>query len=326
MRLLRFALRNLLRRPGRTALTVFGIGSAILLFVLVESLALGLETALTSGESARTLVVYRKNRFCPQTSILPESYAGRIEDVDGVESVLPVKVYLNNCRASLDLITFQGAPVDTMLEQRGIDLVAGDLGAFRSEADAALVGRAFATRKGLDVGDRFRFGDVDVKVTGIFAADARVDESLILTHLEFLQRAGPVNRLGTVTQLEVRITDGGRAEEVSREIDEIFAHAEEPTDTRLRAVGVREEHVGAMVLLESIALAGIGALLGLGLAFAWLTLAPVAIGTEGVTITIDAPPALLLRGASVGLVTGLLAGIVPAVTSARRAIVPSLRV
>ncbi|MEM1447517.1 MAG: ABC transporter permease [Planctomycetota bacterium] len=378
MRLLRFALRNLLRRPGRTALTVFGIGSAILLFVLVESLALGLETALTSGESARTLVVYRKNRFCPQTSILPESYAGRIEDVDGVESVLPVKVYLNNCRASLDLITFQGAPVDTMLEQRGIDLVAGDLGAFRSEADAALVGRAFATRKGLDVGDRFRFGDVDVKVTGIFAADARVDESLILTHLEFLQRAGPVNRLGTVTQLEVRITDGGRAEEVSREIDEIFAHAEEPTDTRLRAaflqgatrdlkeilrfgrwlglacvivvlalvantvvmsaqdrvrefgvlraVGFREEHVGAMVLLESIALAGIGALLGLGLAFAWLTLAPVAIGTEGVTITIDAPPALLLRGASVGLVTGLLAGIVPAVTSARRAIVPSLRV
>lgn len=377
MKLLRFALRNLLRRPGRTSLTVLGIASALLLFVLVESLALGLDRALTSGESARTLVVYRKNRFCPQTSILPESYAGRIEDVDGVESVLPVKVYLNNCRASLDLITFQGAPVDILLEQRGIDLVAGDLAAFRSEADAALVGRAFAARKGLDVGDRFRFGDVDVKVSGIFAADARVDESLILTHLEFLQRAGPVNRLGTVTQLEVRIEDGERAEEISREIDALFAHAEEPTDTRLRsaflqsatrdlkeilrfgrwlglacvvvvlalvantvvmsaqdrvrefgvlrAIGFREGHVGAMVLLESVALAGIGASLGLALAFAWLTLVPVAIGTEGVTITIDVPPALLLRGATVGLVTGVLAGIVPAFTSARRAIVPSLR-
>ena len=132
MKLLRFALRNLLRRPGRTSLTVLGIASALLLFVLVESLALGLDRALTSGESARTLVVYRKNRFCPQTSILPESYAGRIEDVGGVESVLPVKVYLNNCRASLDLITFQGAPVDILLEQRGVDLVAGDLAAFRS--------------------------------------------------------------------------------------------------------------------------------------------------------------------------------------------------
>lgn len=378
MKIVLFALRNLLRRPGRTALTVLGIASALLLFVLVESLALGLDSALTSGESARTLVVYRKNRFCPQTSILPESYAGRIEDVGGVESVLPVKVYLNNCRASLDLITFQGAPVDTMLEQRGIDLVDGDVEAFRTEADAALVGRAFAERKGLEVGDRFRFGDVDVKVTGIFAADARVDESLILTHLEFLQRAGPVNRLGTVTQLEVRIADGDRAEEVSREIDALFATAEEPTDTRLqsaflqsatrdlkeilrfgrwlglacvvvvlalvantvvmsaqdrvrefgvlRAVGFREEHVGLMVLLESIALAGIGALLGLALAVAWLNLAPVAIGTEGVTITIDVPPALLLRGATVGLVTGVLAGIVPAITSARRDIVPSLRV
>ncbi len=377
MKLLRFAVRNLLRRRGRTLLTVLGIASALLLFVLVESLALGLDSALTSGESARTLVVYRKNRFCPQTSILPESYAGRIEDVGGVESVLPVKVYLNNCRASLDLITFQGAPVDTLLEQRGVNLVAGDLAAFRSEADAALVGRAFAARKGLDVGDRFRFGDVDVKVSGIFAADARVDESLILTHLEFLQRAGPVNRLGTVTQLEVRIEDGERAEEISREIDALFAHAEEPTDTRLRsaflqsatrdlkeilrfgrwlglacvvvvlalvantvvmsaqdrvrefgvlrAIGFREGHVGAMVLLESVALAGIGASLGLALAFAWLTFVPVAIGTEGVTITIDVPPALLLRGATVGLVTGILAGIVPAFTSARRAIVPSLR-
>ncbi len=377
MKLLRFAVRNLLRRSGRTALTVFGIASALLLFLLVESLALGLETALTSGESARTLVVYRKNRFCPQTSILPESYAGRIEDVAGVESVLPVKVYLNNCRASLDLITFQGAPVDIMLEQRGVNLTAGDIEAFRSEADAALVGQAFAARKGLDVGDRFRFGDVDVKVSGIFQADSRVDESLILTHLEFLQRAGPVNRLGTVTQLEVRIDDGDRSEEIAREIDGLFAHAEEPTDTRLRSaflqgatrdlreilrfgrwlglacvavvlalvantvvmsaqdrvrefgvlrsLGFREEHVGMMVLLESMALAGIGTFLGLTLAFVWLTLVPVAIGTEGITITIDVPPQLLLRGAMVGLVTGLLAGIVPAFTSARRPIVPSLR-
>tara|TARA_R110002126_G_scaffold75749_5_gene189035 strand:- start:2211 stop:3347 length:1137 start_codon:yes stop_codon:yes gene_type:complete len=377
MKLIRFVFRNLRRRPGRTSLTILGVGSALLLFVLVESLALGLDQALSTGEAARTLVVYRKNRFCPQTSFLPEWYVSRIEEIDGVQSVLPVKVYLNNCRASLDLITFQGAPVDTLIEQRGIELVSGDLADFRGQADAALVGRDFAARKNLAVGSQFKFGDVDVKVKGIFGSESRIDESLVLTHLEYLQRAGPVSRLGTVTQMEVRITDGERADAISQQIDDLFATAEEPTDTRsqvaflkgatrdlreilrfgrwlgmacvlvvlalvantvvmsaqdrirefgvLRSLGFRETHVGFLVMAESIVLAMLGAGLGLGLAALLLNVKHLAIGTEGITVAFSAPLELLMRGAGVGAVAGILAGIYPAITSARRAIVPSLR-
>mgnify|MGYP003664710771 FL=1 len=377
MKLIRFVFRNLRRRPGRTSLTILGVGSALLLFVLVESLALGLDQALSTGEAARTLVVYRKNRFCPQTSFLPEWYVSRIEEIDGVQSVLPVKVYLNNCRASLDLITFQGAPVDTLIEQRGIELVSGDLADFRGQADAALVGRDFAARKNLAVGSQFKFGDVDVKVKGIFGSESRIDESLVLTHLEYLQRAGPVSRLGTVTQMEVRITDGERADAISQQIDDLFATAEEPTDTRsqvaflkgatrdlreilrfgrwlgmacvlvvlalvantvvmsaqdrirefgvLRSLGFRETHVGFLVMAESIVLAMLGAGLGLGLAALLLNVKHLAIGTEGITVAFSAPLELLMRGAGVGAVAGILAGISPAITSARRAIVPSLR-
>ena len=110
----------------------------------------------------------------------------------------------------------------------------GDLGAFQREHDAALVGRDFAARKGLAPGDRFRFGDVDVKVRGVFESEERTEESVILTHLEFLQRAGPVNRLGTVTQFEVRVAEGADVELLARTIDEQFRTAEEPTDTRPR--------------------------------------------------------------------------------------------
>jgi putative ABC transport system permease protein len=377
MKLIRFVFRNLRRRPGRTSLTVLGVGSALLLFVLVESLALGLDQALSTGEAARTLVVYRKNRFCPQTSFLPEWYVSRIEEIEGVESVLPVKVYLNNCRASLDLITFQGAPVDTLIAQRGIELLSGDLADFRDQADAALVGRDFAARKGLEVGSQFKFGDVDVKVKGIFGSDSKIDESLVLTHLEYLQRAGPVNRLGTVTQMEVRIDDGERADAISQQIDGMFATAEEPTDTRsqvaflkgatrdlreilrfgrwlgmacvivvlalvantvvmsaqdrirefgvLRSLGFREGHVGFLVMMESVVLAMLGAAIGLGLAALLLNVKHLAIGTEGITVAFSAPLELLLRGLGVGAVAGILAGIYPAITSARRAIVPSLR-
>ncbi|PIE25510.1 MAG: ABC transporter substrate-binding protein [Planctomycetota bacterium] len=230
--LLSIVRKNLLRRPTRSLLSIFGVTLSVLLFAGIEAFSTGMEQALASGDKARTLIVYRENRFCPQTSFLPERYAAEISEIDGVVSVLPVKVFLNNCRTNLDMITFQGAPVETLLSARDLQLLDGDLGQFRREQDAALVGRQFAERRGLRVGDKFRFGDVTVKVSGIFTSPDTVQEGLILTHLEFLQRSAAINQLGTVTQFEVRVRDAADCERVAAAIDERFATAEEPTHTR----------------------------------------------------------------------------------------------
>ena len=232
MKLAKLVLKNLGRRRGRSAMTVLGIASAVLLLLLVESLAQGLERALSGSQAARTLIVYRQNRYCPQTSFLPERYARSIEELPGVQSVLPVKVFLTNCRASLDIAAFQGAPVERLLATRDLELVSGSLQSFAAERDAALLGREFALRRGFEVGDRFRIGNIDVKVAGVFRSSQPVEEGMILTHLEYLQRAGPVDRLGSVTQFEVKVDDAARAEAIAREIDGLFATAEEPTDTR----------------------------------------------------------------------------------------------
>lgn len=227
--------RNLGRRPLRTVLTIVGVGFAVMLLIGIEAFSAGMDEALKSGDKHRTLVVYRQNRYCPQTSFLPERYTREIEGVPGVESVLPVKVFLNNCRTNLDMITFQGSPPDRLLSVRNLEILEGDVERFRSEGDAALVGREFARRRGLRVGDKFRFGAIVVKVAGIFASKDSTQEALVLTHLEFLQRAGPINRLGTVTQFEVKVQDPARSKEIAAEIDRRLATAEEPTDTRAMA-------------------------------------------------------------------------------------------
>ena len=232
MRLALLTARNLRRRPLRTLLTVLGVASAMMLFVLVESLSAGLDAALSGSSAARTLIVYRQNRYCPQTSFLPERYARVIADVPGVESVLPVKVFLSNCRASLDIVVFQGAPAAELLRTRDLELIEGDAARFERENDAALVGREFATRRGLETGDQFRFGGINVNVAGVFRSAEPIEEGAVLTHLEFLQRAGPVDKLGTVTQFEVKIDEPARAAEIAREIDARLRTAEEPTDTR----------------------------------------------------------------------------------------------
>ena len=377
MKLGRLVHKNLRRHPGRTLLSLGGIASALALLVLVDSLSLGLERVLSGTDAARSLVVYRKNRYCPQTSFLPEWYGKEIEGLAGVESVLPVKVYLNNCRASLDLVTFQGSPVERMLATRSIRVVDGDLEAFKSQGDAALVGVDFAARKGLRPGDKFRFGGIDVHVSGIFESDEASAEGAILTHLEFLQRAGSVDRLGTVTQFEVRVADAGRAREVARDIDRRFATAEEPTDTRakvaflesatrdlrevlrfgrwlglacvlvvlalvantvfmsaqererefavLRTFGFGEAHVAGLVVGEAALLALLGSALGVGGAWVVLRTTHLAIGSEGVSVALASDPTLIARGVAVALLVGAVAGLVPALISARAPIVRSLR-
>ena len=232
MILFRLFRRGFLRRPGRTTLALGGTASALALLMLAGSMSEGVSRAMSGSEAARTLVVYRKNRYCPQTSFLPEFYQDRIAKVPGVVSTLPVKVFLNNCRASLDLVTFQGAPVDRLFASRDIKIVAGDVERFRREKDSALLGRSFAARKGLSPGDQFRFGAIDVKVAGIFSSGESVEEGIVLTHLAYLQRAGPVDRLGTVTQFEVKVADAAAAPAVARAIDELFASSDPPVDTR----------------------------------------------------------------------------------------------
>ncbi|MSR75487.1 MAG: ABC transporter permease [Planctomycetes bacterium] len=230
----KYTRRNLLRRPGRTLLTTLGVALALFLLVSVESLSAGMNAALSGSDAARTLIVYRQNRYCPQTSFLPERYVSGIEKLPGVVSVLPVKVFLNNCRASLDLVTFQGAPVDRLFAARDVRIVEGSEQDFRNGKDSALLGRSFANRRNLSPGDKFRLGNITVNVAGVFEAADPVEESVVLTHLEFLQRSGPVNRLGTVTQFEVKLQDASMARETARRIDDLFSSAEEPTDTRPR--------------------------------------------------------------------------------------------
>lgn len=377
MRLLKLVSKNLTRRPARTLLSIGGIASALLLFVLVESLSLGLDQAMSGADAARTLVVYRKNRYCPQTSNLPDVYTSRIEDVDGVESVLPVQVFLNNCRASVDLVTFQGAPVERMLASRNLTLVEGDLARFRAEDDAALVGIDFARRKDLRVGQVFPFGGIDVKVAGIYTSTEKPEESLVMTHLDFLRYSMPMRKDGSVTQFEVKVSDPGRAREIAAEIDALFATAEEPTDTRpqvafleratkdlstilrfgrwlglacvavvlslvantvfmsvqervrefgvMRTLGFGEGAVAGLVVAEAVLLALSGAALGVGGAYGLLHFTNLTIGTEGVSVAFATSPGLALRGFGVAAVVGVLAGLAPAVRSARQPIVRSLR-
>ncbi|MEO1529015.1 MAG: ABC transporter permease [Planctomycetota bacterium] len=228
----RYVLKTLWRHRTRSFLTVSGSAVAMLVFCFVGSVQEGLRRLTTGEEAERRLIVFQENRFCPTSSRLPEDYAKTIRELSGVEDVMPIQVWTNNCRASLDIVVFHGADPEQIETLRGLDVIDGDWSRFEMRQDATLVGRNVATRRGLSVGDQFAIGGMSVHVAGIFSSAVPSEENLIYTSLRFLQFTRGVDAAGLVTQHEVLLTNDADPDRVAVEIDRVLRSGSVATTTR----------------------------------------------------------------------------------------------
>jgi putative ABC transport system permease protein len=221
------------RHRTRTILTVGGVATAMFLFAAVQAMQAGVKDATETTAKDTTLIVYRQNRFCPATSRLPEYYGDRIAKVPGVVSVVPMKIVVNNCRTSLDVVTFRGVPEEAFAAHyvKDFELLSGSVQEWKNRTDAALLGETLAKRRGLSVGDRFDAAGVTVYVAGIARSDEPQDQNVAYVHLPFLQRASGDRKLGVVTQFSVKVADPKRLDEIAAAIDAEFARDPDPTST-----------------------------------------------------------------------------------------------
>ncbi|MBT6282471.1 MAG: FtsX-like permease family protein [Phycisphaerae bacterium] len=234
LRVIPTVLKQIKRSPIRTSLTLGGIAVAMFLFIMVESMRTGVKAATEITANDTTLVVYRENRYCPFSSRLPQYYEDRIEKIDGVASVVPIKVHISNCGASLDIVTFRGVPRDSIQHAMAKDglIVDGSIEAWERRGDGAIVGSALAKRRGIKVGDRFSAAGIEVFVAGIQETEQAQDKNIALVQLPFLQEAARKGGTGTiVTQFNVQVDNPNELDSIASSIDETFAHDEHPTST-----------------------------------------------------------------------------------------------
>jgi len=231
-----YILKTLWRHRSRTIMTVSGSAVALFVFCFVGAVQEGMNDLRRRQEAKGSLIVFQASKFCPATSHLPQDYDRQISRLDGVRDVIPVQVFTNNCRASLDVVVFYGVPPVGLRKARDFRLVSGNWSEFEQHQGAAVVGQAVADRRGIKTGDKFSIGDLSVNVAGIYKSDDPAEENYIYSHLEFLQRARGMNLVGTVTQLEVLLNDGVDSDAKCREIDELFRGG--PVETVTRPKGV----------------------------------------------------------------------------------------
>ncbi|MDB4623859.1 ABC transporter permease [Akkermansiaceae bacterium] len=271
MKLAILALKNLTRNRLRSLLTILGVAAGMFLYASVQTMQHSLSSATESSAADTTLVVYRENRFCPSTSRLPEHYLPTIERMEGVREVIPIQIAVNNCGASLDVITFRGVPPETLKEYNpNITVIDGSYDDFLSRTDGALVGQHLAERRGLSPGDKFEAVGVNVTVAGIISSDSPQDESVAYVHLPFLQQASRIG-LGVVTQFNVKVDSADQLQSVADKIDETFKSDQQPTNTR------PEKAFFAETAKQMIELIGFTRWLGLGAVIAVLGLVANAV-------------------------------------------------
>lgn len=241
------------------------------LFTSVETLQRSLAEATETTAADTTLVVYRENRFCPMTSKLPEHYVDEISRIKGVREVIPIKVVVNNCNASLDVVTFRGVPAQRLTEfAPDIEIIEGSKKEWLRRDDGALLGEVLAKRRGLAPGDRFDAAGITITVSGILRSPNLQDNNVAYVKLPFLQQASRTG-LGVVTQFNVRVNRADELNRVAEAIDAYFRSAQDPTNTR------PEKAFFAETAKELIQLIGFTRWLGIGAVIAVATLVANAL-------------------------------------------------
>ena len=308
--------KQLWRHRVRSLLTLGGIAIAMFLFIAVQSLQDGVRNATEAAAGDTTLVVYRENRFCPATSRLPQFYVDKIRKVPGVVAAVPIKIVVNNCRASLDVITFRGVPREELAAPESWaakwQFLSGSLAEWQARSDTALVGEALAARRGFKVGQAFDSSGITVTVAGIIRSAEPQDQNVAYVHLDFLQRTtSKGGGFGTVTQFTVRVDDPKNMPAIAAAIDEQFRLDADPTTTRAEKAFVAQAGADIIGIVKFTRWLGWGCLAAVLALVAGSVVLSVQdrIKEHAVLQTLGFRPSLISRMViSEGMLIGLLGG------------------
>lgn len=197
-----YGMRNLIRRPLRTALTLAALATVVLIILVVVAFIRGLEASLTASGDPRTVLVYSVGASADvENSAIPARTAGLLgASVQGVDRRFEVSAISPELYLGTTIRTMQDGPgmfgivrgvthVAPML-RRNVHLLEGDW----PGVGEVLVGRLTSAKLGCDpqamqLGQRIHFEGRSWRISGSFSAGGAAFESEIWAPLAELQVA-----------------------------------------------------------------------------------------------------------------------------------------
>lgn len=313
-----YGVRNLMRRPLRSALTLLALATVVLLVFVVVGFIRGLETSLTVSGDPNVVLVYSVNaeENIENSSIVARTPGLLTASLDGIakqfdvphvspELYLGTRIDLGDADGGLGLI--RGVSNVAPLVRRKVQLVEGRW----PGPGEIIVGRLAASKLGCDpakllIGQALTFERKTWRIVGRFAAGGSSFESEIWCPLDDLQQTLKRQDLSLVAVL---LNDGAVPAEV-----ELFC--KERVDLELQAVGeasyyeLLQKHYGPMRWLAWIIVwlvSGAGVFAGLNMMYGAVagrvreiaTLQAIGYRRRAVLLGLVQEGALLAAGASI---------------------------
>jgi putative ABC transport system permease protein len=252
MRFLMIVLKNTVRRPLRSVLTVIAIAIAVGSVVSLVGIASGFEeTFMSLYKSAGVdLIIVRAGAKQRLTSTLEESLGEKIKKVPGVREVIPgLADVVSFEEFGLYGVLVQGWVPETVVFDH-IKVISGRA-LKRDDQKAVMLGSVLAKNLGKKVGDHLEvFGD-DFQVVGIYESNNIFEEGAMIIPLAQLQRL--MERTGQVTGFSVLVDKPNDKAELDR-----IRHQIESMENGLTVL-TTAEHVKSVTEIQ------------LAKAMAWLT-------------------------------------------------------
>src|SRR6185312_13221155 len=197
-----YAIRNLFRRPLRTALTFAGLTTVVLLVFVVVGFIRGLEKSLAVSGDPQTAIVFslgmgqnlEYSSISMSTSDLVAASVEGVQERYGEKYVSP-ELYLgtemklgDSDQPRLGLV--RGVTPSVLLVRRQVELEQGEW----PKTGEVIVGRLAATKMGarnndLAIGNKVHFEGQDWRISGVFSSGGAAFEAEVWCRLDELQQA-----------------------------------------------------------------------------------------------------------------------------------------
>jgi ABC-type antimicrobial peptide transport system permease subunit len=207
------AMRNLLRQPTRTLLTLVGIGIAIMAMVSLGGLADGLVEEMTAMATKEGMhLAGMEAGASADLSAIDQGIVRRIADVPGVKDA---EGFLTGYTAFEDLpffVVFGYHPRGRAI--REFKIVEGE---GLTTNRQVILGRVAAEALDLGVGQTLRLFDLSFRIVGIYETGVPFEDGGAVLSLRDAQKL--FGQPHKISFLGIRLEDPNRAEEVARAIE-----------------------------------------------------------------------------------------------------------
>ena len=245
-----FILKNALRNPRRSVLTVSSV--AVSAALLTSMMTLQRELTVPPESEGASLRIIARNKVS-LVQPLPARQLAEIERIPGIVAVTPF-TYFGGQYNDEEFTSFAQFAVDPrrfrslLVEGR---VSGGDYDAWEKDRTSCMVGRDTMKRYGLKVGDRMKFRgtfypcDLDLRIAAVF--EGTVDDRGVFFHHKLLDEL--TGDLGTVGTWYLRVESAEKVPGVVAAIDGRFAN----TAAEVRAESERAFQMGFVGMLGNVA-------------------------------------------------------------------------